>query len=218
MVHAEHGGGNNSTFTTRVLSSTGTDTYSAIAAAIGSLKGPRHGGANHRVMTMMKEIMKNVHNWEDETELSKYLEKILRGEANDHSGLIYGMGHAVYTVSDPRAVILKDTARKMADEKGMLDVYELFERIEKLSPQVFSKVKGETKVISANVDFYSGLVYKMLGIPSDLYTPLFAISRIAGWCAHRIEEMETCKRIMRPAYRSLSKSRPYVPINKREQG
>lgn len=216
MLHAEHGGGNNSTFTVRVLSSTGTDTYSAIAAAIGSLKGPRHGGANHRVMMMMRDIMENVHNWEDETELSRYLVKIVRGEAADHSGLIYGMGHAIYTLSDPRAVILKDKARKLAEEKDMLKKFELFERVEKLSPDAFAKVKGERKVISANVDFYSGLVYEMLGIPSDLYTPLFAISRIAGWCAHRMEEMETCGRIMRPAYRSLSKSRPYISLEKRD--
>jgi len=209
ILHAEHGGGNNSTFTARVLSSTGTDIYSSIAAAIGSLKGPKHGGANHRVMMMMNEIMENVHNWEDETELGNYLEKIVRGEACDRSGLIYGMGHAVYTLSDPRAVILKTKARKMAEERDMLQKFELFERVEKLAPAAFSKVKGEMKVISANVDFYSGLVYEMLGIP------LFAISRIAGWCAHRIEEMETCGRIMRPAYRSLSKSKPYISLDKR---
>lgn len=217
ILHAEHGGGNNSTFTTRVLSSTGTDIYSAISAAIGSLKGPKHGGANHRVMMMTNDIMENVHNWEDETELENYLEKIVRGEVGDHSGLIYGMGHAVYTLSDPRAVILKEKAHKMASERDMLKKFDLFERIEKLSPEVFAKVKGDTKVISANVDFYSGLVYEMLGIPSDLYTPLFAISRIAGWCAHRIEEMETCGRIMRPAYRSLSKSKSYVPIQDRNE-
>ncbi len=217
ILHAEHGGGNNSTFTARVLSSTGTDIYSSIAAAIGSLKGPKHGGANHRVMTMMNDLMENVHNWEDETELENYLEKVVRGEAGDRSGLIYGMGHAVYTLSDPRAIILKEKAQKMAGERDMLKKFELFERVEKLSPEVFAKVKGDSKVISANVDFYSGLVYEMLGIPSDLYTPLFAISRIAGWCAHRIEEMETCGRIMRPAYRSLSKSKSYVPIEERNE-
>jgi len=217
ILHAEHGGGNNSTFTARVLSSTGTDIYSAIAAAIGSLKGPKHGGANHRVMTMMNDVMENVHNWEDETELTNYLEKIVRGEVGDHSGLIYGMGHAVYTLSDPRAVILKSKARKLAEERGMLKKFELFERVEKLAPNAFERVKGDTKVISANVDFYSGLVYEMLGIPSDLYTPMFAVSRIAGWCAHRMEEMETCGRIMRPAYRSLSKSKPYVLLNERDE-
>lgn len=217
MLHAEHGGGNNSTFTARVLSSTGTDIYSAVSAAIGSLKGPRHGGANHRVMMMMDDLMEHVKDWEDEDEVCRYLEKILNGEAGDHSGLIYGVGHAVYTLSDPRAVILKEKAAALAKEKNMEKKFELFKRVERLSPRVFAKVTGKTKVISANVDFYSGLVYEMLGIPSDLYTPLFAISRIAGWCAHRIEEMETCGRIMRPAYRSLSKSVPYVPIDRREE-
>lgn len=215
MIHAEHGGGNNSTFTTRVLSSTGTDIYSAIAAGIGSLKGPRHGGANHRVMMMMNELMDTVKDWEDEDEVSAYLEKVLRGKAADHSGLIYGIGHAVYTLSDPRAVILRSRAQKLAQEKGMLKKFQLFERVEKLAPQVFANVTGKTKVMCANVDFYSGLVYEMLGIPSDLFTPLFAVSRIPGWCAHRMEEMETCGRIMRPAYRSLSKGKPYVPIDKR---
>ncbi|HEX3017394.1 MAG TPA: citrate/2-methylcitrate synthase [Caproicibacter sp.] len=215
MIHAEHGGGNNSTFTTRVLSSTGTDIYSSIAAGIGSLKGPRHGGANHRVMMMMNELMGTVKDWNDEDEVSAYLEKVLRGEAADHSGLIYGIGHAVYTLSDPRAVILRERARKLAKERDMLQKFELFERVEKLAPKVFATVTGKTKVMCANVDFYSGLVYEMLGIPSDLFTPLFAVSRIPGWCAHRMEEMETCGRIMRPAYRSLSKSKPYVPIEKR---
>ena len=215
MIHAEHGGGNNSTFATRVLSSTGTDIYSAIAAGIGSLKGPRHGGANHRVMMMMTELMEQVKDWEDEDEVSAYLEKILRGEVCDHSGLIYGIGHAVYTLSDPRAVILRGRARKLAAEKGMLKKFELFECVEKLAPKMFAKVTGKTKVMCANVDFYSGLVYEMLGIPSDLFTPLFAVSRIPGWCAHRMEEMETCGRIMRPAYRSLTKNRPYVPIQDR---
>ncbi|WBY63951.1 MAG: hypothetical protein ACFWUD_07370 [Thermocaproicibacter melissae] len=215
MIHAEHGGGNNSTFATRALSSTGTDIYSAIAAGIGSLKGPRHGGANHRVMMMMNELMEQVKDWKDEDEVAAYLEKILRGEACDHSGLIYGMGHAVYTLSDPRAVILRSHAKKLASEKGMLGKFELFELVEKLAPKVFTKVTGKTKVMCANVDFYSGLVYEMLGIPSDLYTPLFAVSRIAGWCAHRIEEMQTCGRIMRPAYRSLAKNRPYVPLAER---
>ena len=215
MLHAEHGGGNNSTFATRVLTSTGTDIYSAIAAGIGSLKGPRHGGANHRVMMMMSEIMQNVKDWEDEDEISAYLAKILRGEAGDHSGLIYGIGHAVYTLSDPRAVLLHKYARELAEKKGMLKKFELFERVEKLAPKMFAKVTGKNKVMCANVDFYSGLVYEMLGIPSELYTPMFAVSRIAGWCAHRMEEMMTCRRIMRPAYRSLSQSRPYVPIDER---
>lgn len=215
MVHAEHGGGNNSTFTTRVLSSTGTDIYSAISAAIGSLKGPRHGGANHRVMMMMNELMEQVKDWADDDEISAYLEKVLEGKAADHSGLIYGIGHAVYTLSDPRAVILRQQAEKVAPKCGMLEKLQLFERVERLAPKVFAKVTGKNKVMCANVDFYSGLVYEMLGIPSDLFTPLFAVSRIAGWCAHRIEEMSTCNRIMRPAYRSLSKSKPYVPIGQR---
>ncbi len=215
MVHAEHGGGNNSTFTTRVLSSTGTDIYSAISAAIGSLKGPRHGGANHRVMMMMNELMEQVKDWADDDEISAYLEKVLEGKAADHSGLIYGIGHAVYTLSDPRAVILRQQAEKVASKCGMLEKLQLFERVERLAPKVFARVTGKNKVMCANVDFYSGLVYEMLGIPSDLFTPLFAVSRIAGWCAHRIEEMSTCNRIMRPAYRSLSKSKPYVPIGQR---
>jgi len=215
MLHAEHGGGNNSTFTTRVLTSSGTDMYSAISAAIGSLKGPRHGGANHRVMMMMSDLMEHVENWEDDDEVESYLEKIINKEVGDKSGLIYGMGHAVYTLSDPRAVILKSKARKMAAERGILKKFELFERVEKLSPDAFAKAKGDTKVISANVDFYSGLVYEMLGIPTDLYTPLFAVSRIAGWCAHRIEEMTTGGRIMRPAYRSLTHNQSYVPIGQR---
>ncbi len=216
MVHAEHGGGNNSTFATRALSSTGTDIYSAIAAGIGSLKGPRHGGANHRVMMMMDELMENVKDWEDDDEVSAWLARVLRGEVSDHTGLIYGIGHAVYTLSDPRAVILRRSARALAGKRGLEKKFELFERVERLAPQVFARVTGKKKVVCANVDFYSGLVYEMLGIPSDLYTPLFAVSRIAGWCAHRMEELETCGRIMRPAYRSLSVGRPYVPIEKRE--
>ena len=215
ILHAEHGGGNNSTFTTRVLSSSGTDIYSTISAAIGSLKGPKHGGANHRVMMMMQDLMDHVQDWKNEDEVESYLEKIVKKEVGDHSGLIYGMGHAVYTLSDPRAVILKRQAEKLAEKTGMADKFALFELVEKLSPDVFAKVKGDCKVISANVDFYSGLVYEMLGIPSDLYTPLFAVSRIAGWCAHRIEEMTTGGRIIRPAYRSLAKNHGYIPIDKR---
>ena len=164
----------------------------------------------------MDDLMEHVENWESDDEVESYLEKIVRKEAGDRSGLIYGMGHAVYTLSDPRAVILKENARKMAEEHGLLRKFELFERVEKLSPDVFAKVKNDQKVISANVDFYSGLVYEMLGIPSDLYTPMFAVSRIAGWCAHRIEEMETCGRIMRPAYRSLTHEKTYIPIDQRD--
>ena len=215
MLHAEHGGGNNSTFTTRVLTSAGTDIYSAIGAAVGSLKGFRHGGANHRVRMMMDDLMTQVENWEDEDQVEAYLEKVLRGEACDGSGLIYGMGHAIYTLSDPRAVILKEKARGLAAEKGFGEKLALYETVERLAPAAFKKVTGKEKVISANVDFYSGLVYEMLGIPEDLYTPMFAVSRIAGWCAHRIEELTTGGRIMRPAYRALPVNQKYVPLDKR---
>ncbi|RKJ42191.1 citrate synthase [Acutalibacter sp. 1XD8-33] len=215
VLHAEHGGGNNSTFTTRVLTSAGTDIYSAIGAAVGSLKGYRHGGANHRVRMMMEEIMENVGDWADEEEVSRYLEKILRGEAGDGSGLIYGMGHAIYTLSDPRAVILKSKAQALAREKGYDKKLALYELVEKLSPGAFLKATGNEKVISANVDFYSGLVYEMLGIPEDLFTPMFAVSRITGWCAHRIEELTTGGRIMRPAYRALPVKQRYVPLSER---
>ena len=216
MLHAEHGGGNNSTFTSRVLSSSGTDIYSTIAASIGSLKGPKHGGANHRVMTMMHEIMEQVQNWENEDEVEAYLEKILRKEAGDGSGLIYGIRHAVYTLSDPRAVILKEKAGNLAKEKGMEREFNLFQLVEKLAPDAFARVKGSSKVVSANVDFYSGLIYQMLGIPEDLFTPLFAVSRIGGWCAHRMEEMFTGGRIIRPAYRSLTRFQPYVDLKDRQ--
>lgn len=215
ILHAEHGGGNNSTFSCRVLSSSGTDTYSAIAAAIGSLKGPRHGGANIKVCQMMKDIENHVYDWKDDDEIKNYLAKIVRKEANDHSGLIYGMGHAIYTLSDPRAVILKEHAKKLAAEKGTLDRFELIESVERLAPEVFASIKGDRKTICANVDMYSGLVYESLGIPSDLYTPLFAISRIAGWCAHRIEELVSGGRIIRPAYKALAKNQTYIPIDER---
>lgn len=216
MLHAEHGGGNNSTFTARVLSSAHTDIYSTIAAAIGSLKGFRHGGANHKVRQMMTDIMQNVQHWDSDDEVEAYLERILRREVGDRSGLIYGMGHAIYTISDPRAVELKKQARKLAAEKGYGDKFALYERIERLSPAAFKKVTGNKKVICANVDFYSGLVYEMLGIPEDLYTPMFAVSRIAGWCAHRIEELVTGGRIIRPAYRALLAEQEYVPLEDRK--
>lgn len=215
ILHAEHGGGNNSTFTTRVLTSAGTDIYSAIGAAVGSLKGFRHGGANHRVRMMMKEVEDFVKDWQDEDEVQACLEKILKGELGDGSGLIYGMGHAIYTLSDPRAVILRDKAREMAAQKGFDKRLALYELVEKLSPQAFLRVTGNEKVISANVDFYSGLVYEMLGIPEDLFTPIFAVSRIAGWCAHRIEELTTGGRIMRPAYRALPVRQKYLPLAER---
>lgn len=217
MLHAEHGGGNNSTFTCRVLSSTGTDTYSAIAAAIGSLKGPKHGGANVKVINMMNNIKENVKDLSNDSELYDYLVKIVRKEANDKSGLIYGMGHAVYTMSDPRTNLLKEKARLLSKEKGMDEEFNLYERIEKMSPQVFAEVKGDVKTICANVDFYSGFVYKMLNIPFEMFTPIFAIARTTGWCAHRIEEVICGGRIIRPAYKSLCRKlhRKYVDINKR---
>jgi len=215
VLHAEHGGGNNSAFACRVLTSSGTDIYSAISAAIGSLKGPRHGGANEKVMEMFSYIKKGVKDWHDEDEVSEYLCRIARGEAAAGDGLIYGMGHAVYTVSDPRALILKDLARTLARRKGFLTEFELMELVEKLAPEALSRVKGSSTDICANVDMYSGLVYKMLGIPEELYTPLFAIARMAGWCAHRLEEVWSGGRIMRPAYKAIGLDADYVPIGDR---
>lgn len=219
VLHAEHGGGNNSTFTMRVTSSTETDIYSAVTSAIGSLKGPLHGGANLRVLNMMEDIKKNVKNWKDEKELASYLLKILRREANDHTGIIYGIGHAVYTISDPRAVLLKEKAKELAKEVGKIDEFELYALVEKLTPEVFRQFKGEksAKVVCINVDFYSGFVYSCIGIPKELYTPLFAMARIAGWCAHRIEELTfSAKRIIRPAFKNVYGTRDYIPLEKRE--
>lgn len=215
ILHAEHGGGNNSTFTTRVLTSSGTDTYSAIAAAIGSLKGRRHGGANIKVSNMVKEITENVTDITDEKQVFDYLEKIMRKEAGDGSGLIYGMGHAVYTLSDPRAVILKRKAKEFAHKFGFEKDYELIASIERLTPEVYRKVKGKHKIMCANVDLYSGLIYKMLKIPEDLYTPLFATARIAGWCSHRMEELISGGKIIRPAYKNIAFSKKYVPMDER---
>ena len=215
VLHAEHGGGNNSAFTCRVLTSSGTDIYSAISAAIGSLKGPRHGGANAKVMEMFSYIKKNVKDWRDEDEVAAYLNKIALGEAGAGDGLIYGMGHAVYTVSDPRALMLKDLARSLARRKGFLSELELMELVEKLAPDVLSRTRGISSDICANVDMYSGLVYKMLGIPGELYTPLFAISRMAGWCAHRLEETWSGGRIIRPAYKAIELDADYVPLSER---
>lgn len=217
MLHADHGGGNNSTFSTRVLTSSGTDTYSAITAGIGSLKGPRHGGANLRVSAQMREIMEVLPDSTDPSQVKDYLVKILNKEAGDKSGLIYGMGHAVYTKSDPRAVILKENARKLAYEKGFEKEFKTLENIEFLTPQVFNEVKGVDKVMCANVDLYSGLVYKVLGIPEDLYTPLFATARITGWCAHRLEELSSGGKIMRPAYKSVSHTKKFVDISQRKE-
>jgi len=216
MIHAEHGGGNNSAFTTRVVSSSDTDTYSVIAAAIGSLKGPKHGGANAKVMGMMEDIKKNVKNWEDDEEVKAYLAKILRKEAFDGSGLVYGMGHAIYTYSDPRCVLLKERAQNLAKKNPEFEKeFNLYAAVERLTPEVFAEVKQNSKVMCANVDMYSGFVYKMLGIPEEMYTPLFAISRIVGWCAHRLEEVIGCGRIIRPAYKSMLHSKEYVNIENR---
>lgn len=215
MLHADHGGGNNSTFSTRVLTSSGTDTYSAITAGFGSLKGPKHGGANIRVANQMNEIIANVADPTDKSQIKDYLVKIMNGEAGDGLGLIYGMGHAVYTKSDPRAVILKEHARKLAYEKGFEKEFVTLENIELLTPEVFAEVKGVEKVMCANVDLYSGLVYKVLGIPEDLYTPLFATARIAGWCAHRLEELTSNGKIIRPAYKSVSRARDFKDLSNR---
>lgn len=215
MLHADHGGGNNSTFSTRVLTSSGTDTYSAITAGFGSLKGPKHGGANIRVANQMNEILANVSDPTDKSQIKDYLVKIMNGDASDGLGLIYGMGHAVYTKSDPRAVILKENARKLAYEKGYEKEFVTLENIELLTPEVFAEVKGVEKTMCANVDLYSGLVYKVLGIPEDLYTPLFATARIAGWCAHRLEELTSNGKIIRPAYKSVSRAREFKDLNNR---
>ncbi len=215
ILHAEHGGGNNSTFTNRVLTSSGTDTYSAFAASIGSLKGSRHGGANIKVTKMIEDIKANVENTKDEKQLFEYLEKIIRKQAGDGSGLIYGMGHAVYTLSDPRAVILKRKAKDFAYKNGFEDEFELINSIERLTPDVFRKVKGKNKVMCANVDLYSGLIYKMLGIPQDLFTPLFATARVAGWAAHRLEELLTGGKIIRPAYKNIALPKKYVVMDER---
>ena len=215
MLHVEHGGGNNSTFTCRVLTSSGTDPYSAYASAICSLKGPRHGGANLKVIHMLDNIKDNVKNWEDEGEVADYMRKILRGEANDGSGLIYGMGHAVYTISDPRAVILKRKAFELAKGREIEAEFRLLDTIERLTPELFKEVKGKSKTMCANVDMYSGLVYRMLGIPEELFTPMFAVGRMAGWAAHRMEEILTSSRIIRPAYKAIAKEREYIKIDNR---
>lgn len=215
VVHAEHGGGNNSAFTTRVLASSGTDIYSIIAAAIGSLKGPKHGGANLKVYEMIENIKENIGEYPSDNELKNYLEKMLKKEVFDQSGLIYGMGHAIYTESDPRAILLKEKARELSIQKGTEKDFALYENIEKLTKQIFKEQKGEDTVIAANVDLYSGFVYRMLDIPTDIFTPLFAIARIAGWCAHRIEQILSDVKIIRPAYKSVADKTEYVPLGKR---
>lgn len=216
ILHADHGGGNNSTFTTHVVSSSGTDTYSAIAASLSSLKGPKHGGANLKVQEMFADIKDHVSNWRDETQIQTYLEKILRKEVFDHAGLIYGMGHAVYTESDPRAVILKEYARRLSEEKGMEEEFELYERVERIAGECLMAGRRLLKPVCANVDFYSGFVYSMLDLPDELFTPIFAMSRISGWSAHRIEELVNAGKIIRPAYKYVGHHVPYVDLNDRE--
>ena len=215
VLHAEHGGGNNSTFTNHVVTSSGTDTYSAMAASMASLKGPRHGGANLKVQQMINDIKSHLKNWEDEDEITAYLTKILHKEAFDHSGLIYGMGHAVYTYSDPREVILKQYAKKLSDAKGTEAEFALLDRIEKISIKLLTDEHKIFKPICANVDFYSGFVYTMLGIPDELYTPLFAIARISGWSAHRLEELVNQGKIIRPAYKYVGHHREYTSLEER---
>lgn len=215
ILHAEHGGGNNSTFTTHLVTSSGTDTYSVIAAALGSLKGPRHGGANIKVVHMLDDMKACIPNWDDEAAIEDYLLKLLNQEAFDRAGLIYGIGHAVYSVSDPRAVILKQYAEKLAIEKGLQNEFNFYARIEAIAPKVIAKKRKIYKGVSANVDFYSGFVYSMLNLPLELYTPIFSIARITGWSAHRLEELVNRGKIIRPAYKSVSKHQDYIPLEQR---
>jgi citrate synthase len=215
IVHAEHGGGNNSAFTMHVVTSSATDTYSAFAAAVGSLKGPRHGGASLRVKTMIDDLFAQHGDTPSEDKIASYLERLLDRKAFDESGLIYGMGHAVYTLSDPRAVILREKARQLAKEKQMTEQFQVYETIERIAPEIFQRKKGLNQPLCANVDLYSGFVYSMLGIPMDLYTPIFAIARAAGWSAHRLEQLITGGKIIRPAYKSVSRRRTYAPLEDR---
>ena len=216
VLHMDHGGGNNSTFTNHVVTSSGTDTYSAMAASLGSLKGPKHGGANIKVVHMFDEMKQEVKDWKDEDEIKNYLLKLLNKEAFDHSGLIYGMGHAVYTLSDPRAVILKRYAKKLAEAKGKMDEFHLYETVEEVSKDLIMKAHLRYKPVCANVDFYSGLIYTMLGIPEELFTPLFALSRISGWSAHRLEELVNKEKIIRPAYKYVGHHKDYVELEERK--
>ena len=215
VLHMEHGGGNNSTFTTHVVSSSGTDTYSAIAAALGSLKGPKHGGANIKVVSMFDDMKKQVRDWTDEEEVSEYLRKLLHKEAFDRRGLIYGMGHAVYSISDPRARIFKQFVEKLAEEKGRMKDFRLYEMVERLAPVIIGQERHIYKGVSANVDFYSGFVYSMLELPLELYTPMFAIARIVGWSAHRMEELINTDKIIRPAYKNVLEEQTYLPLSER---
>ena len=215
VLHAEHGGGNNSTFTTHVVTSSGTDTYSAVVSSLASLKGPKHGGANLKVVKMFEDIKHNVKNWDDEEELTKYLDAILHKEAFDKTGLIYGMGHAVYSLSDPRARVFKSFVERLAVAKGREKDFALYSMVENLAPEVIAEKRHIYKGVSANVDFYSGFVYSMLDIPLELYTPIFAIARIVGWSAHRMEELVNMDKIIRPAYRSIMPEKAYVPLEER---
>lgn len=214
VLHAEHGGGNNSTFTTHVVTSSGTDTYSAVSASLGSLKGPRHGGANIKVMKMFDD-MKTSIDTSNEDEIADYLTRLLDKQAFDNAGLIYGMGHAVYSISDPRATILRTYAKQLSEEKGMSDEYRLYETVERLAPEIIANKRKIYKGVSANVDFYSGMVYKMLGLPYELFTPIFAVARIAGWSAHRIEEIQNAGKIIRPAYINVKEYEPYIKLKNR---
>ena len=216
MLHAEHGGGNNSTFTTHVVTSAGTDTYSTITAALCSLKGPRHGGANIKVMEMFADIKKHVSNWSDEEEVRAYVAKILAGEAYDKTGLVYGMGHAIYSISDPRAQVFKDFVSQLAKEKGRNKEFALYDMVEKVSQELICQKRKIVKGVSANVDFYSGFVYNMLGLPVELFTPMFAVARMSGWCAHRLEELYNNGKIIRPAYVSTNGRNPYVKLEDRK--
>ena len=216
VLHAEHGGGNNSTFTTRVVTSSGTDTYSAIAAALCSLKGPRHGGANIKVVEMINDLKQNVKDWNNEEEIKNYLRKLLHKEAFDKAGLIYGMGHAVYSLSDPRANMFKKFVSILSNEKGRTEEYELYKKVERLAPEIIAEERHIYKGVSANIDFYSGFVYDMLDLPKELYTPIFAISRIAGWSAHRMEEIINNGKIIRPAYINVHEALPYVKMEERK--
>lgn len=216
VLHAEHGGGNNSTFTTHVVTSSGTDTYSAVAASLGSLKGPKHGGANIKVVKMFEDMKQNVSNWEDEAEVRQYLVDLLNKKAFDKAGLIYGIGHAVYSISDPRAKVFQGFVESLSKEKGLEKEFALYSMVERLAPIVIGEERQIYKGVSANVDFYSGFVYSMLGLPLELYTPIFAIARIAGWSAHRLEELINAGKIIRPAYKSVAKHKKYVPMGERE--
>jgi len=216
VLHADHGGGNNSTFTTHVVSSSGTDTYSSVAASLGSLKGPKHGGANIKVTQMFDDMKVQVKDWKDEDEVKNHLSKLLKKEAFDKSGLIYGIGHAVYSISDPRATVFKGFVEKLSVEKGLVDEFNLYESVERLAPEVIQDHRKMYRNISSNVDFYSGFVYKMLGLPPELFTPIFAIARMSGWSAHRIEELLNEGKIIRPAYKNVAPHTNYVPLSERD--